>query len=534
MKLTTSYFPAQAGYEILDITIGELLRTIASANSDSIAMVDILDTGERGQSWTYSELLAESERLAIALNARFKMGERIVVWAPNIPEWIFMEYACAMSGLTLVTANPSFQANELRYVLEQSGAVGLFMVNAFRDNPMDEIALGATKGNEHLREITNLMDVHALYAKGNLPTQLRHVHSDDAAQIQYTSGTTGFPKGAILSHKNLLNNARLFCDRKGVGSHSVWANFMPLFHTAGCATGALGCLQAGAKMLLIKQFDADIFSQIIESQKVTTCFTVPTMLFNLLESLKKIPRDMSSLEAVSTGGAPVPPDLVKRVRENLGCHLLSAFGQTEHSPMICLNPINATIEQIVETAGPPLPQTEVSIRSTDENQVLPLGKVGEICARSYAVMTGYNDNPDATSAAIDSEGWLHTGDLGTMDELGFVRITGRVKDMIIRGGENHFPAEIEATLVTHPAVSQVAVVGLPDEKWGEIIGAFILSNKKPSVENLREHCRRNLSAQKTPSVWIQVPEFPLTGSGKVQKFAIREKYLSGEYGKVLR
>tara|TARA_B100001175_G_scaffold197165_1_gene167341 strand:+ start:22 stop:798 length:777 start_codon:yes stop_codon:yes gene_type:complete len=258
------------------------------------------------------------------------------------------------------------------------------------------------------------------------------------------------------------------------------------------------------------------------------------MLFNLLESLKKIPRDMSSLEAVSTGGAPVPPDLVKRVRESLGCHLLSAFGQTEHSPMICLNPINATIEQIVETAGPPLPQTEVSIRSTDENQVLPLGKVGEICARSYAVMTGYNDNPDATSAAIDSEGWLHTGDLGTMDELGFVRITGRVKDMIIRGGENHFPAEIEATLVTHPAVSQVAVVGLPDEKWGEIIGAFILSNKKPSVENLREHCRRYLSAQKTPSVWIQVPQFPLTGSGKVQKFAIREKYLSGEYGKVLR
>ena len=534
MKLATSYFPAQTEYEILDITIGELLRAIAAANSDSIAMVDILNTGECGQSWTYKELLAESERLAFALNTRFKMGERIVVWAPNIPEWIFMEYACALSGLTLVTANPSFQANELRYVLEQSGAVGLFMVNEFRGNPMEEIALEAAKGNAQLREITNLIDVQALYATRHLPTQLPRVHPGDAAQIQYTSGTTDFPKGAVLSHKNLLNNARLFCDRKGVGSHSVWANFMPLFHTAGCATGALGCLQAGAKMLLIKQFNADNIAQIIEAQKVTTCFTVPTMLFNLLESLEKIPRDMSSLEAISTGGAPVPPDLVKRVRENLGCHLLSAFGQTEHSPMICLNPIDATIEQIVETAGPPLPQTEVSIRSTDKNQVLPLGEVGEICARSYAVMIGYNDNPDATSAAIDSGGWLHTGDLGKMDELGFVRITGRVKDMIIRGGENHFPAEIEAALITHPEVSQVAVLGLPDEKWGEIIAAFILSNTKPGAETLREHCRQYLSAQKTPSVWIQVPQFPLTGSGKVQKFAILEKYLSGEYGKVMR
>ena len=290
MKLATSYFPAQTEYEILDITIGELLRAIAAANSDSIAMVDILNTDECGQSWTYKELLAESERLAFALNTRFKMGERIVVWAPNIPEWIFMEYACALSGLTLVTANPSFQANELRYVLEQSGAVGLFIVNEFRGNPMEEIALEAAKGNAQLREITNLIDVQALYATRHLPTQLPRVHPGDAAQIQYTSGTTGFPKGAVLSHKNLLNNARLFCDRKGVGSHSVWANFMPLFHTAGCATGALGCLQAGAKMLLIKQFNADNIAQIIEAQKVTTCFTVPTMLFNLLESLEKIRR----------------------------------------------------------------------------------------------------------------------------------------------------------------------------------------------------------------------------------------------------
>jgi len=455
---------------------------------DATAMVDVADSGDCGQSWTYGELLETAESLANALVTRFEAGEKVVVWAPNIPEWIFMEYACGLAGLVLVTANPSFQASELKYVLEQSGAVGLFLVDEFRGNPIEEIGRQATKGNTRLREVINLQDEDELYAYGERASILPEVQPDDTAQIQYTSGTTGFPKGAVLSHKNLVNNARLFCVRKQVGSHSVWANFMPLFHTAGCATGALGCLQAACKMLLIKRFDANIFARLIEEQGVTTCFAVPTMLFNLLESLDRTPRDMSSLEVITTGGAPVPP----------------------------------------------LPQAEVSIRSPEDNQVLPIGEVGEICARSYAVMIGYNDNPEATTAAVDRDGWLHTGDLGTMDDQGFVRVTGRVKDMIIRGGENHFPAEIEAVVVTHPDVAQVAVVGLPDEKWGEVIAAFILSDNAPDVKHLRTHCRAIMSPQKTPSVWVHVPDFPLTGSGKVQKFAIREKFLAGNYGKVLQ
>jgi len=534
VNLTTSHFPAQNDAEIRDITVGGLLREIAAKNQHAVAMVDIADNGDCGHSWTYAELLAQAQRLAEALTSRFEAGEKVVVWAPNIPKWIFMEYACGLAGLVLVTANPSFQASELKYVLEQSGAVGLFMVDGFRGNPMAEIARQARKGNTRLREVVNLEDEDALYATGERPAVLPDVQPDDAAQIQYTSGTTGFPKGAVLSHKNLVNNARLFCMRKQVGPHSVWANFMPLFHTAGCATGALGCLQAACKMLLIKRFDADVFARLIEEQGVTTCFAVPTMLFNLLDSLEKIPRDMSSLEVITTGGAPVPPDLVRRVRDRLGCHLLSAFGQTEHSPMICLNPVEATLEQIVETAGQPLPWTEVSIRSPKDNQVLPVGDVGEICAQSYAVMIGYNDNPEATAAAIDRGGWLHTGDLGTMDAQGFVRVTGRVKDMIIRGGENHFPTEIEAVLVTHRHVAQVAVVGIPDEKWGEVIAAFILSDQSLDVVDLRTHCKAHLSAQKTPSVWVHVPNFPLTGSGKVQKFAIRDKFLAGNYGEVLQ
>jgi len=534
VKLNLSHFPAQCDAEVLNITVGNLLRETAASHPEAVAMVDIADNGDCGQSWTYGELLEQAERLAEALTSRFEAGEKVVVWASNIPQWIFMEYACGLAGLVLVTANPSFQVSELKYVLEQSGAVALFVIDEFRGNPMSEIARHAISGNTALREVVNLENEDALYANGERPAVLPNVQPDDAAQIQYTSGTTGFPKGAVLSHRNLVNNARLFCTRKQVNPHSVWANFMPLFHTAGCATGALGCLQAACKMLLIKRFDADVFARLIEEQEVTTCFAVPTMLFTLLDSLEKIPRDMSSLEVITTGGAPVPPDLVRRVRDRLGCHLLSAFGQTEHSPMICLNPVEATLEQIVETAGQPLPQTEVSIRSPEDNQVLPIGDVGEICARSYAVMIGYNDNPEATAAAIDSDGWLHTGDLGTMDAHGFVRVTGRVKDMIIRGGENHFPAEIEAVLVTHRDVSQVAVVGLPDEKWGEVIAAFILSDHPLELADLRNHCRMHLSAQKTPSVWVRVRDFPLTGSGKVQKFAIRYKFLAGNYGEVLQ
>jgi len=533
VTLTESHFPAQPDGEIRNISVGGLLREIAAGHGLAVAMVEVDDAGNGGREWSYAELLAEAERLAQALTTRFAPGDRVVVWAPNIPEWVFMEYACGLAGLVLVTANPSFQAGELRYVLEQSGAVALFMIEAYRGNPMAEIAAEAVAENDTLREVVDLTDEAALFARGNRPTNLPKVHPNDPAQIQYTSGTTGFPKGTVLSHKNLVNNARLFCARKQVGPHSVWANFMPLFHTAGCATGALGCLQAAAKMLLIKRFDAHAFARLIEEQGVTTCFAVPTMLFGLLEALEDTPRDMSTLEVITTGGAPVPPDLVRRVRERLGCHLLSAFGQTEHSPMICLNPVEATPEQIVETAGQPLPQTEVSIRSPEDNQVLPLGEVGEICARSYAVMIGYNDNPKATAAAIDAKGWLHTGDLGTMDAQGFVRVTGRVKDMIIRGGENHFPAEIEAVLIEHPDIAQVAIVGLPDEKWGEVIAAFILCDQTPDLAALKAHCRDHLSAQKTPTIWVRVPGFPLTGSGKVQKFAIRESFLSGSYGEVI-
>ena len=528
-------FPAQLDATLDNISVGEALRNSASSFPDSIAAVEVDTQWNMGQTLTYANLLAKSEALATALSTRYRPSEKVVVWAPNIMQWLLMEYACALSGLVLVTANPSFQSKELRYVIEQSGAVGLFLVQDFRGNPMRDIASVAVAGNETIREVVDLEDDDQLHRRGDFDPRLPEVDPDSAAQIQYTSGTTGFPKGAVLSHRSLLNNARLFAERKGVHKDSVWANFMPMFHTAGCATATLGSLQAGCKMLLIKQFDATNLARLIEQEGVTTFFAVPTMLVGLLEALDSHPRDMSSMESITTGGAPVAAELVRNVRERLQCHLQTAFGQTEHAPMISLNHNDVTIDDICLRAGQPLPCTEVSIRDPDTNSVQPLDTVGEICARSYATMLGYHDNEEATRAAIDGEGWLHTGDLGTLDSRGFITVTGRVKDMIIRGGENHFPAEIESVLIEHASVAEVAVVGLPDKKWGEVIAAFLrpAGNRNIDADDLHAHCREHLSAQKTPGVWVQVDDFPKTGSGKIQKFAIRDNFITGEYGTVL-
>ena len=531
VHLTEAFFPPQTDAELRDDTIGELLREVAGRYPEATALVDIALDGTVGREWNYRELLETSESLAGVLASRFEPGERVVAWAPNIPEWLFLEYACAFSGLVLVTANPSFQEKELRYVLEQSGAVALFLVDSFRGNAMADIAQKAIEGNAQIREVVNLENETVLFKQGSKLTDLPGVKPTDPAQIQYTSGTTGFPKGAVLSHYNLVNNARLFAARKKVHQQSVWANFMPMFHTAGCATTVLGSLQAGCKMLMIKLFDANILARLIESEGITTFFAVPTMLVGLLEALDRQHREMSSMEVITTGGAPVPPELVRKVRDRLGCSLQSAFGQTEASPMICLNHDDVTFDDICYSAGQPLPHTSVSIRHPETGAVLDVGEVGEICAKGYNVMIGYHNNFDATHAAIDEDHWLHTGDLGKLDKRGFIRVTGRVKDMIIRGGENHFPAEIENTLIESPQVAEVAVVGIPDEKWGEVIAAFVRTEEdKPlDTDDLKSFCRSHLSPQKTPSIWRHVDAFPLTGSGKIQKFKIRDKYLSGDY-----
>ena len=532
ISLKESLFPAQSSSPVWEISIGEKLREMTALNPAAPALVEVTVEGVTERRWTYGELLADAEQLAEALSTRFAPGERVVVWAHNIPEWVLMEYACALSGLVLVTANPAFQPKELRYVLEQSGAVALFLVESYRGNPMAEIGREATEGIAAIREVTLLTDRDAMLARGERTGGLPDVQPGDAAQIQYTSGTTGFPKGAVLSHRGLLNNARFYMDRSGTTADNVWLNPMPLFHTSGCGMSVLGAMQVGASIVLVSLFDPAVVNRLVEEERISGFVAVPTMILGMVEAFAQEPRDFSSVRVISSGGSMVPPELVRSATNTFGCDFAILYGQTEYSPVVTQQHLGDAFDDICTTIGQPIDHTDVSIRSVEGNAVVPLGEVGEICARGPCTMLEYHANPEATAETIDEQGWLHTGDLGTMDARGFVKITGRVKEMIIRGGENHFPAEIENTLLEHPNVAEIAVIGLPDEKWGEIIAAFYRSESNVDVDegSLRAHCRAHLAPQKTPVVWQRVTSFPLTGSGKIQKFALRDLYTSGHYG----
>ncbi len=531
LQLTQSLVPAQDDDVILETTVGGLLREVARRHPAAPALLEIDMAGESGRTWSYGELLADSEKLALALSSRFAPGERITVWAPNIPEWLLMEYACALAGITLVTANPAYQPQELRYVLEQSGSVALFSVESYRGNPMAEIGAQACDGLDAIREIVDLDDGDALHLSGDRPPALPDVTPDDAAQIQYTSGTTGFPKGAVLHHRGLTNNARLVFKRARIEQDAIWANFMPMFHTSGCGIIALGCLQSACRLLMVKMFDPAAVLKMIERERVTALVGVPTMLVAMLEAFEQQPRDISSIRMAISGGSMVAPELVRRVRQVFGCDFETVFGQTETSPVVTQHRHDDSVDDVCNNIGQPLPQTGISIRSVEDNRVVPIDTVGEICTHGYCNMIGYNDNAAATAETIDGDGWLHTGDLGAMDSRGYVRITGRVKEMIIRGGENLFPAEIENVLLEHPTVAEVAVVGLPDDKWGEIVACFLRPEAGQKVDplELRGYCREHLAPQKTPVKWFSVAEFPLTGSGKIKKFVLRDAYQAGDH-----
>jgi fatty-acyl-CoA synthase len=529
VELEQSHFPAQTDHDLRDTTVGEVLREAAARWPERTALVEA-DGSQTGRRWSYAELLADSERLAGALLTRFRPGERIALWAPNAPEWVVMEFALALAGLTLVTVNPGYQARELDFVLRQSKAAGLFLVKEHRGNPLAEIATRVAAEIPGLREVTDLEDAAALYRRAGPERALPEVAANDPAQIQYTSGTTGFPKGVTLSHRNLTNNARHYFAVAGIAEGEATLTMMPLFHTAGCSMSVLGAVQCGARQVLLRSFDADAALDLIESEGVAVLMGVPTMLIGMLEAQTARPRESAALKAALSGGSMVPPELVRAITATFGCAFMTVYGQTESSPLLTMHRPGDAFEDVCTTIGQPMPQTEIAITATDGSGPVAVGAVGEICARSYAVMLGYNDDPEATAKTVDPEGWLHTGDLGTMDARGFVRITGRVKEMIIRGGENLFPAEIENVLLEHPGVAEVAVVGVPDAKYGEAVAAFIRVADGGAFDPaaLKAHCRAQIAAQKTPSHWIEVKAWPLTGSGKIQKFALRDQWLAAQ------
>lgn len=530
ISLKESYFPAQ-GELPPAMTLGDLLHRSVERYGDAVAIVELTVSGEHGREWTYKAFYEDCERLARALASRHEQGARIAVWAPNLPEWIMLEYASAMAGVTLVTVNPSYQARELKYVLEQSRSEAIYYVSEFRGNPMQRIADEVCDDIPAIKHRILLTDHDALFAGERDGAELPRVEPHHETQIQYTSGTTGFPKGALLHHHGLVQNGLDTMTRGGVQPGDAFIHHMPLFHTTGCAILAIGGLGLGAKMLLAPLFDAEMIARVMERDRPRFLLGVPTMIVALIDEVERSGRDVSSIERMMSGGAMVAPELIKKAEKTFGSIIQIIYGQTESSPVITQAWQDDSLKDLTETIGQPLPHVEVSIRDPQSNTVMPCGEQGEICTRGYLVMTGYNDNPEATKAAIDDDGWLHTGDLGRMDDRGYVMITGRVKEMIIRGGENLFPAEIENAVLEHAEIAEAAVVGVPDEKWGEQVACFmrVRGEEKPDAAAMKSFLRQRLSPQKTPAFWIYVDEWPLTGSGKIRKFKLAEAFERGEF-----
>ena len=485
---------------------------------------------DQRQEWTYAEMYHEAVLVAQAIASHFKPGERVAIWSQNTPQWILVEFGAAMAGVILVTVNPSYQGEELTYVLNQSKSAGIFVSPEYRGNKMMETMLRVKSECPALREIVSFAAWEQFLDSADENVELPEIHATDPCMIQYTSGTTGFPKGALLHHRGLVNNSYHTMNRARVSAGDVLLTMMPLFHTGGCVLCVLGAVSHRATQVIVETFEPGLVLDLIDSYKVNSMNSVPTMLVTLLEHPNFTERDTSSVHSLISGGSTVPAALVNKFEEALGATFTIVFGQTECSPVASMvRPDDLAIDKAT-TLGGPMPHVEVKIVDPDTGQTLPTGTKGEYCTRGYHVMHEYFEMPEATARTIDQDGWLHTGDICSMDERGYCTVEGRLKDMIIRGGENIYPREIEELLFQHPTVAEVAVVGLPDERLGEVVGAFIRSapGETPDREALFAYLREHASPQKTPKHWFLMAEFPLTGSGKIQKYVLREQWLDGK------
>ena len=539
MPLTLSHATGPTEPLLRDITLGELLAWAAETTPERIALIaGVPDPAARRQ-WTYAQLHTQAQRTAKALRARFEPGERVAVWAPNLPEWVMMEFGCALAGLVLVTVNPAFKSHEVEYVLKQSRSAGVFVVDAFRGNPMHSTVQALAGQLPDLRHIVRfeqwaqfLAEAETdLVANGEVAgLTLPPVRSTDPVMIQYTSGTTGFPKGALLHHRGLANNGAHTAERMGVPDGAVWITTMPLFHTGGCVCCVLGAVSRRCTQVLVEAFEPGLVLELFGAYRGNAMVGVPTMLVAMTEHPSFSATDLSATQAICAGGSTVPAALVRRFEAQLGAPFTIVFGQTECSPVASMTHPDDRIEDKAGTIGTPMPHVEVKIIDPESGQTLPVGEVGEYCTRGYHVMHGYFENPEATAVAIDADGWLHTGDLCAMDSRGYCTVEGRLKDMIIRGGENIYPRELEELLFKHPSVGEVAVVGLPDAKWGEQVAAFLRPKPGQLIDKavLIDYMRAQLAPNKTPRHWFVLDAFPLTGSGKIQKFKLRERWSQGE------
>ncbi|WP_043287139.1 AMP-binding protein [Paraburkholderia oxyphila] len=523
-----SHCQGDAFEPVTELSIGDALRLAADKWGNRIALVEGTEIANAHRQWSFAQLYENACVVAHALLARFSPGEHVAVWSANCPEWVLLEFGAALAGLTLVTVNPAYLPKELVDVLRRSNATGIVLCPEYRGRDCMAILNEIRAEIPDVREVISLANWSAFLDSGKSTRSLPHVSPDDVAQIQYTSGTTGFPKGAELTHRGLVNNGRFYANVIGANAQDVWVNPMPLFHTAGCGLATLGALQTGGMHVLPAGFDPRLMLDLIEAHRGTVVLCVPTMLIRMLDQPDAKDRDLASWRLATLGGAPVPPELVRRAFTEFNLDVAIGFGQTESSPYITHTLPRDPNPQWIETVGRPLPQTEVKISDPDTGETVPLGVIGEVCAKSICVMKGYLGDRKATAETIDAQGWLHTGDLGSLDAQGYLRIHGRIKDMIIRGGENIYPREVEDVLCTHPGVTLASIVGVPDAQWGEVVVAFV--QPRPgcnlSSDELFEFCRARLASYKTPRIWRFVDRFPQTASGKIQKFVLRDEFMA--------
>jgi len=526
-----SYAQGPAEPQLLTTTIGANLAQTVAAHGGRDAMVDL----PSGMRWTYTELHTAVRRLASGLlRAGIVVGDRVGIWAPNRPEWTLLLYATAEIGAVLVNINPSYRVHELEYVLNQSGIRMAVAASSFKTSDyagmLDEVAprcaaleqvvlIGGPQWSELADGALNEAAV-ADAAQG--------LSADDAINIQYTSGTTGFPKGATLSHRSILNNGYLV----GELCHYTEADRVcipvPFYHCFGMVMGNLACTSHGAAMVIPAEgFDPAATLAAVQAERCTSLYGVPTMFIAELGLPDFADYDLSTLRTGIMAGSPCPAEVMRKVIEAMHMDEVAiAYGMTETSPVSTQTRADDSMERRVATVGKVGPHLEVKVIDPVSGETVPYGETGEFCTRGYSVMLGYWEEAEKTAEAIDADGWMHTGDLAVMDAEGYLMITGRIKDMVIRGGENVYPREIEEFLYTHPDIVDAQVIGVPDARYGEELMAWVqLREGAPelSVESLREFCSGQLAHYKVPRYVHIVEEFPMTVTGKVRKVEMRER-----------
>ena len=492
-------------------------------------MVDGVADAARRRRWTYAQLLQQAEQTARALLARFQPGDRIAVCSPNCPEWVVLEFGTALAGMVLVPANPMYREAELAGILQDCEATALFHADSWRANDIADVAMAVRDNTLPELALISFSDWDAFLANGDAARELPHVNPRDPVIIQFTSGTTGRPKGAILHH-GLINPPRNVANCCGLPEYGVWLNAMPMYHIGGAVVSLLATISKHGTFVQMREWDPDLALELIETERCNGMLLVPTMVVTMLDRPDFAKYDLSSIDFIVAGAAPVPPALLERVTDRIGCRMMICFGQTEAGGPVTNTAIGDGAHELSNTLGRALPGMQIEIRDPQTGATLPPGEKGEMCFKSAQVMLGYYGREEETRAAFTPDGWLRSGDLGMLDERGYMSITGRLKDMIIRGGINIYPREVEDVLFEHPNVAQAAVIGVPDDKWGEIVVAIVQAadGHQLDFEELHQHCRDRLASFKVPALWVPTDSFPLNPTGKVQKFVLIDQVRNGE------